>query len=80
MSTPSDWIPPPRMLLGAAVSADENGNPMLTLDCDCATTTVTVFDGPLPTEPEEIAVTCDGCYSVRWITVVPTIVEDGDRG
>jgi hypothetical protein len=42
----------------------------LVLGCDCGTTTrLVVQDAETLTEIQEIAVTCEGCCTVRWITV-----------
>jgi hypothetical protein len=68
----AEWMPPPRGLLGATASTDEDGNPTLEVACDCATTTLFVFEKLSPIETREVAVTCDGCHSVRWLTVVAT--------
>ena len=68
---PPDWTPPPRSLLYARWATTEDG-PAIEIGCDCATTTLYVIeDAEHITEVREIAVTCDGCQSVRWITVGP---------
>jgi hypothetical protein len=51
------------------VNAD--GDPVLTMCCDCGTTTVLTVAGAAAAEPgTELAVTCDGCLTVRWLTIV----------
>lgn len=66
-----DFTPPPRSLIGVeAVPAEQGGG--LLLMCDCGTTTHLIVEGAedLP-ESRDIAVTCDGCKSVTWMTVGP---------
>jgi hypothetical protein len=65
-----DYVPPLRSLLWATRVDTEQG-PGIQLACDCATTTALVIDGAGQiTGSQEIAATCDGCNSVRWITLV----------
>jgi hypothetical protein len=69
--TDDDYIPPPRSLLWANPVSTEQG-PGIELGCDCGTSTILVIDGADQlTELREIAATCDGCNSTRWITVGP---------
>jgi hypothetical protein len=66
-----DYIPPPRSLLWANPVETEQG-PGIELGCDCGTVTIVVIDGADQiTHPQEVAATCDGCNSTRWITVGP---------
>jgi hypothetical protein len=66
-----DYTPPPRSLLWAKPVEAEDG-PGIELGCDCGTVTVVVIVGAdRLTVPEDVAATCDGCNSVRWITVGP---------
>jgi len=52
---------------------DDQGRLVLRLACDCATTTDYVIeDAEHITEPREVAFTCDGCHSARWVVMVPT--------
>ena len=68
----ADILPPPRSLLAAETFTDEQGRPVLRLACDCATTTDYVIeDAAQITEPREVAFTCDGCESVRWVVITP---------
>ncbi len=67
-----DYVPPPRSLLWANPYVGENGEKGIELGCDCGTDTILIItDVGQITEPQEIAVTCKGCNSVRWITVGP---------
>lgn len=69
--TADDYIPPPRSLLWAKPVSAEEG-PAIELGCDCGTVTVLVVPGAERlTVPQEVAVTCGGCNSVRWITADP---------
>lgn len=71
MSMPDDYVPPPRSLLWAKPVPTEHG-PGIELGCDCGHVMVLVItDADQVTEPQEIAATCDGCNSTRWITVGP---------
>jgi hypothetical protein len=76
-----DYTPPPRSLLWANPVETEHG-PGIELGCDCGTTTILVIeDAGQLTEPREIAATCDGCHSVRWMTVGPVDqLEQGAPG
>lgn len=66
-----DYIPPPRSLLWANPVSTERG-PGIEFGCDCGRCTVYVIeDADQITEPQEVAVTCSGCNSTRWITVGP---------
>ena len=60
---------PGRGLITASVAPDG----ALVLGCDCGTTThVTVaVEGAGAVWPPEIAITCDGCQTVRWFPVSP---------
>jgi hypothetical protein len=65
------YIPPPRSLLWAKPVQTEHG-PGIDLGCDCGNAYILVIDGADQlTAPRDIATTCDGCNSVRWITVGP---------
>lgn len=59
-----------RGLVGSWLAYNDDGDPVLTMWCDCGTTTVLTVAG-VSTVPvgTEIAVTCDGCLTTRWITV-----------
>lgn len=71
MTLPDDYTPPPRSLLWAKPYSGEGGQG-IELGCDCGTTTIYLIDGTDQiTEPRDMAFTCDGCNSVRWITVGP---------
>ena len=66
-----DYIPPPRSLLWATPVHTEDG-PGIELGCDCGTITILVIDdADQLAQIQEVAVTCDGCNSTRWITVGP---------
>jgi hypothetical protein len=66
-----DYIPPARSLLWAN-PVDTDDGPGIELGCDCGRSTVYIIaDADQVTEPREVAFTCDGCNSVRWITVGP---------
>jgi hypothetical protein len=68
---PDDYAPPPRSLLWARPYSGEDGRG-IELGCDCATVTVYILEGlDQLTEVREIAFTCDGCDSVRWVTIGP---------
>ena len=68
-----DYTPPPRSLLWAAPYAGEDGEQGIELGCDCGRSTVYVIeDAGRITEAREVAFTCDGCSSVRWVTVRPS--------
>ena len=68
----NDYIPRPRSLLQANPVSTEQG-PGIELGCDCDTITILIIDGADQiTRPQEVAVTCDGCNSTRWIMVGPT--------
>jgi hypothetical protein len=67
-----DYTPPPRSLLWATPYVGEDGEQGIELGCDCATVTVYILEGTDQlTEPRDMAFTCDGCNSTRWITVGP---------
>ena len=62
-----------RGLIGIeAVPAEQGGGVLI--KCDCATTTHLVIDAP--PGKYELAVTCDGCTTVRWFTI--TVAEAPD--
>jgi hypothetical protein len=66
-----DYTPPPRSLLWAKPYSGEGGQG-IELGCDCATVTVYIIeDADRITECRDVAFTCDGCDSVRWITIGP---------
>lgn len=79
--TDDDYIPPPRSLLWANPVSTEHG-PGIELGCDCGTNTILIIDGADQiTQPREIAATCDGCNSTRWITAGPVDqLEQKERG
>jgi hypothetical protein len=67
----SNILPPPRSLLWASPYSGEEGQG-IELGCDCAAVTVYILEGlDQMTEARDMAFTCDGCQSVRWITVGP---------
>jgi len=69
---PQDWTPPPRSLIDAQAFTNEAGQPVFRLTCDCAAVTdYVVVDAERITEPREVAFTCGGCQSVRWVTIGP---------
>ena len=71
MSSDGDYIPPPRSLLWAKPVSTERG-PGIELGCDCGTSTIYVIeDAGQITRPVEVAFTCEGCNSTRWVTVGP---------
>lgn len=53
-------------LLGVHV---EDGEPVLTLLCDCATITAVTVAGAASVGSAEFAYTCDGCESSHWVKV-----------
>lgn len=63
-------------VLGAVV--DEEGRPVVSVCCDCATTTDVVLAGTLPNGTYEIAFTCDGCRTSHWMTF--TIDREATNG
>jgi hypothetical protein len=71
----ADILPPPRGLLGAETFTDEQERPVLRLACDCAT--YVIEDAAQITGPHEVAFTCDGCESVRWVVITPVEARDG---
>lgn len=68
-----DYVPPPRSLIYARRAEGPDGMPALEMGCDCGVITVCVFDlgGRRLDKPHEVATTCDGCQSVRWMTIWP---------
>jgi hypothetical protein len=61
--------PIPRSLIGIESVPLEQGGGIL-IKCDCATTTHLVVEIPEGVAGNhEVAVTCDGCHTVRWMTV-----------
>ena len=63
-----EW--PGRSLIFSSVAPDG----ALVLGCDCGLTThvqIVIEDGGELRHAREVAVTCDGCCTVRWITVSP---------
>ena len=70
MTLPDDYVPPARSLLWVKPYSGEDGEG-IELGCDCATVTVYLVDAADLTEAREVAFTCDGCSSVRWITLYP---------
>jgi hypothetical protein len=76
----NDYVPPPRSLLWANPVSTEGG-PGIELGCDCGTSIVYIIaDADQITEPREVAFTCDGCNSVRWITVGPVDRPEQEAG
>ena len=76
----TDYIPPPRSLLWANPVETERG-PGIELGCDCGTVTQLIIEGAdRIAQPQEIAVTCEGCNSVRWITVGPVDQLEQEAG
>jgi hypothetical protein len=76
-----DYTPPPRSLLWANPVETERG-PGIELGCDCGGVTVYIIeDADQITSPQEIPMTCDGCNSVRWVTVGPAdqLEQEADR-
>ena len=66
-----DYVPIPRGLLWARPVPTEDGGG-LELACDCGAITIVVIENADQiTGPAEIASTCPGCSSVRWITLYP---------
>lgn len=65
---------PRRSIIGVEPSPDGKG---VAVTCDCATTTVLVFEDieSLP-EQREAAFTCDGCQTTHWFRVGP--MADGE--
>ena len=79
MTIADDYTPPPRSLLWAKPVVTDDG-PGIELGCDCGTVTVLVIaDADKLTVPQDVAVTCDGCHSVRWITAGPVPEDEALR-
>jgi len=49
-----------------------DGRPALEIACDCATVTQHVFDIDPAALPAEVPLSCGGCQSTTWITVMNT--------
>jgi hypothetical protein len=66
MTEPGAYLPPGRSL--EWVRPVPGGIEFL---CDCATITVLEVEADPGAKTQEIAVTCDGCLTAHWFTVIP---------
>lgn len=62
--------PPRRTLVHASLQVVD-GQPVMTMICDCGTVTEVTLDGG-PGTGGEFAVTCDGCSTSHWFSLEAT--------
>lgn len=61
-----------RSTVHASQTWDADGRPVVTIGCDCGTTTVATIDVPTG---QDFALTCDGCLTVRWMATIALTEE-----